>query len=157
LAWKSGIATATDPTSIATFGKLSQSIDTTLEKSIDASAQATRYLKLRAFPRAKFDAITFPVTSPEIDDSTRDALLSVFMGLPIRITELPLNIASGQFEGYVEGWTWSIGRNSMYLTLNVSPIEFSQVAIEWEQVNASESWNTITNTLTWEKAIGAVA
>jgi hypothetical protein len=79
------------------------------------------------------------------------------MGLPIRITDLPLNISSGQFEGYVEGWTWSVGLNSIYLTINVSPIEFSQVAIEWQQVSVAEKWNTLSNTLTWENAIGAVA
>lgn len=156
LKWKSGTELASDATSIANFGKLSQSIDTTLNHSYDATAQATRYLKLRAYPRAKFESITFPVTSPEIDDSTRDALLNIFMGQPIRITDLPLNIAGGQFEGYVEGWTWNIGLNSMYLTINVSPIEFSQVAIEWEQVSGAETWNTLSNTLTWEKAIGAV-
>lgn len=157
LAWKSGTVTAEDLTSIASFGRLSQSIQTTLEKSTDATSQANRYLSLRSFPRAKFESITFPVTSPEIDDLTRDKLLGVFMGLPIRLTDLPLNIANGQFEGYVEGWTWSVGLNSIYLTINVSPIEFSQVAIEWQQVNAAESWNTLSNTLTWENAIGAVA
>jgi hypothetical protein len=157
LTWKSGTVSASDLTSIASFGKLSQSIQTSLNHSADATSQANRYLSLRSYPRAKFESITFPVTSPEIDDSTRDKLLGVFMGLPIRITDLPLNISNGQFEGYVEGWAWSVGLNSIYLTINVSPIEFSQVAIEWQQVNAAESWNTLSNTLTWENAIGAVA
>ena len=157
LKWKSGTVTAVDSVSIAQFGKLSQNIQTSLENSADATSQANRYLALRSFPRAKFESITFPITSPEIDDITRDKLLGIFMGLPIRITNLPLNIAGGQFEGYVEGWTWSVGLNSIYLTINVSPIEFSQVAIEWQQVSVAESWNTLSNTLTWEKAIGAVA
>lgn len=156
LTWKSGTVTASDLPSIASFGKLSQSIQTTLEHQVDAESQAARYLSLRSFPRAKFESISFPVTSPEIDDATRDKLLNVFMGLPIKITDLPLNIAGGQFEGYVEGWTWSVGLNSIYLTINVSPIEFSQVAIEWQQVSVAESWNTLSNTLTWENAIGAV-
>jgi hypothetical protein len=157
LTWKSGTVTASDTESIAQFGKLSQNIQTTLNHSADATSQANRYLSLRSYPRAKFESISFPVTSPEIDDVTRDKLLGVFMGLPIRITDLPLNINSGQFEGYVEGWTWSVGLNSIYLTINVSPIEFSQVAIEWQQVSVAEKWNTLSNTLTWENAIGAVA
>ena len=156
LSYRAGKVTASDVTSIATFGKLSQSISTTLHNTVDAESQAARYLSLRSYPRAKFENITFPITSPEIDDTTRNALLGVFMGLPIRITDLPLNIANGQFEGYVEGWTWSVGRNSIYLTVNLSPIEFSQVAIEWSQVSVAESWNTLSNTLTWENAIGAV-
>lgn len=157
LKYKTGTETASDATSIATFGKLSQSITTTLENQNDAESQAQRYLDLRSYPRAKFETITFPITSPEIDDVDRDALLNVFMGMPIRITDLPLNISSGQFEGYVEGWSLKVGLNSIYLTINVSPIEFSQVAINWSQVSASEEWDTLSNTLTWENAIGAVA
>lgn len=157
LKWRGGTETASSASSIATFGKLSQSIQTTLHNEIDAESQAQRYLDLRSYPRAKFETITFPITSPEIDDVDRDALLNVFMGMPIRITDLPLNISSGQFEGYVEGWSMSVGLNSIYLTINVSPIEFSQVAINWSQVSASETWSTLSNTLTWENAIGAVA
>lgn len=157
LKWKSGTEYATDAQSILTYGKLSQSITTTLENEIDAESQAQRYLDLRKFPRAKFESITFPITSPELDDSTRDALLGIFMGQPIKLTDLPLNISGGQFEGYVEGWTWNVSYNSITLTINVSPIEFSTVAVYWSQVSASESWNTLSNTLTWENAIGAVA
>ena len=157
LNWRAGTETASDVTSIATYGKLSQSVTTTLHNQVDAESQAQRYLDLRKFPRAKFDSITFPVTSPEIDDTTRDYLLGIFMGMPIKITDLPLNIAGGQFEGYVEGWTWNVSLNSISLTVNVSPIEFSTVAIYWSQVSPTEAWNTLSNTLTWEKAIGAVA
>lgn len=157
LKWRAGTETASDAVSIASYGKLSQSITTTLQNKVDAESQAQRYLDLRKYPRAKFDSITFPITSPELDDTTRDLLLNIFMGMPIRITDLPLNIAGGQFEGYVEGWTWNVSLNSMSLTINVSPIEFSTVAIYWSQVSPSEAWNTLSNTLTWEKAIGAVA
>lgn len=157
LKWKSGTKTASNTESILSYGKLSQSIETTLENGVDAESQAQRYLDLRKFPRAKFESITFPITSPEIDDTTRDLLLNIFMGMPIRITDLPLNIAGGQFEGYVEGWTWNVSLNSMSLTVNVSPIEFSTVAIYWAQVSPTEEWSTLSNTLTWENAIGAVA
>ena len=157
LKWRDGTEYATDVQSILTYGKLSQSITTTLENEIDAESQAQRYLDLRKFPRAKFESITFPITSPEINDATRDALLGIFMGQPIKLTDLPLNISGGQFEGYVEGWTWNVSYNSITLTINVSPIEFSTVAVYWSQVSASETWNTLSNTLTWENAIGAVA
>jgi hypothetical protein len=157
LKWRDGTEYATDAQSILTYGKLSQSITTTLENEIDAESQAQRYLDLRKFPRAKFESITFPITSPEINDATRDALLGIFMGQPIKLTDLPLNISGGQFEGYVEGWTWNVSYNSITLTINVSPIEFSTVAVYWSQVSASETWNTLSNTLTWENAIGAVA
>jgi len=157
LKWRAGTEEVEDLTSIAQFGKLGQSITTTLHDSADAAAQAQRYLDLRSYPRAKFESITFPITSPEFSTSQRDALLGIFMGMPISLTDLPLNINGGQFQGFVEGFTWSVSLNSILLTINMSPIEFSLVAINWEQVNAAEQWNTLSNTLTWEQATGAVA
>jgi hypothetical protein len=157
LKWRAGTEEVEDLTSIAQFGKLGQSITTTLHNSLDAESQAQRYLDLRAYPRAKFESITFPITSPELSDEQRDALLGIFMGMPINLTDLPLNINGGQFQGFVEGFTWSVSLNSILLTINMSPIEFSLVAINWEQVNAAETWNTLSNTLTWDQATGAVA
>ena len=157
LKWRSGTEEISDQTSIDQFGKLGQSITTTLYNALDAESQAQRYLDLRSYPRAKFESITFPITSPELSDQQRDALLGIFMGMPINLTDLPLNISGGQFQGFVEGFTWSVSLNSILLTINMSPIEFSLVAINWEQVNAAEQWNTLSNTLTWEQATGAVA
>jgi len=149
---------ATDATSIANFGYKGETIDTVLHDAIDAQAVADRYINLRSYPRALLDSITFPITNSEIDDTDRDALLKIFIGQPLRITDLPVQIASsGQFEGYVEGWRWSTRFNELFLTINLSPIEFSQVALQWEQVSASEAWNTLSAILTWEDAIGAVA
>jgi hypothetical protein len=157
LKWRAGTEEISDPTSILQFGKLGQSVTTTLHDAIDAESQAQRYLDLRAYPRAKFESITFPITSPELSNEQRDALLGIFMGMPISLTDLPLNISGGQFQGFVEGFTWSVSLNSILLTINMSPIEFSLVAINWAQVNAAEQWNTLSNTLTWEQATGAVA
>lgn len=149
---------ATDLDSIETFGYRGETLNTVLKHSADAQEVADRFISLRSYPRALFDAITFPITNSEIDDADRDALLGIFIGQPLRITDLPVQIASsGQFEGYVEGWRWSTRFNELFLTINLSPIEFSQVALEWEQVSASEAWNTLSAILTWENAIGAVA
>ena len=151
-------ASATDLDSIATFGYRGETINTTLHDATDAQAVADRFIALRSYPRALFDSITFPITNSEIDDADRDALLGIFIGQPLRITDLPVQIApTQQFEGYVEGWRWSTRFNELFLTINLSPIEFSQVALQWEQVSASEQWNTLSAILTWENAIGAVA
>jgi hypothetical protein len=149
--------TDSEPESISEFGKLSEIWSTNIEKTADATLALERRLQLKAYPRAFFESIEFPVASPEIDDTDRDALLSVFMGMPIRITDLPVNIVDGVFEGYVEGWTFRASYNSLFVTLNASPLEFSQVTLRWNQVNAGELWNTISPTLTWEDAIGSVA
>ena len=150
--------TAIDLTSIATFGYRGETLNTVLHNATDAQAVADRFISLRSYPRALFDSITFPLTNSAIDDADRDALLQIFVGQPMRITDLPVQIApTSQFEGYVEGWRWSTRFNELFLTINLSPIEFSQVALEWDQVSASEAWNTLSAILTWENAIGAVA
>ena len=156
MVWKSGTASATEATSVATYGKLSQSVTTTLEHAVDAASQASRYLALRAYPRALFGAITYPLSSPEIDDTDRDNLIGIFMGQPIHIDDLPSNMGS-VFEGFVEGWNWSVTYGNATLTINLSPTEFSLVTLRWNQVSASEAWNTLSPTLTWEDATGLVA
>lgn len=141
--------TASDAESIAIYGQQAYEITTSLENGADALSQAQFYLDLRAFPEAQFKSITFPITSPEIDDTDRDALLNVFMGLPLNITELPINIGGGTFQGFVEGWTFSAGYNALYLTLTVSPTAYSLQAMRWNGVPVTETWNTINAGLEW--------
>jgi len=143
---------ALDAASIAVYGQQAYEITTSLENGSDALDQAEFYLGLRAFPEAQFKSITFPLASPEIDDSDRDALLEVFMGLPVNITDLPSNITNGQFQGFVEGWTFSAGYNSLYLTLTVSPTAYSLQSTRWNGVSAAETWNSIDAGLEWINA-----
>jgi hypothetical protein len=87
-----------------------------------------------------------------MDDSDRDNLLQIFMGQPLNIQNLPAQISAGEFEGYVEGWSWRTRFNELFLTINLSPVAFSQVAMRWNTVPIGEAWNTLSNTLTWEYA-----
>ncbi len=144
--------TATDQTSIETYGYKSESINSVIHSQVDAQAVADRYILQRAFPQSTFQSITFPLTNAEIDNTDRDALLGVFMGMPVALTNLPTQISGGQFEGYVEGWSWSTRFNELFLTINVSPVAFSQTFMQWLSVPATETWNTIDPTLVWEYA-----
>jgi hypothetical protein len=144
--------TASDPVSIAQYGYKSESINTVLHSALDAQSVADRYIAQRAFPQPSFQSITFPITNPEIDNSDRDDLLGVFMGMPVHIQNLPAQISGGDFEGYVEGWSWSTRFNELFLTINVSPVGFSQTFMQWLSVPITEAWNTIDATLTWEYA-----
>jgi len=139
--------------SIQIYGFQAQSIQTTLENGSDASDQADFYLGIRAFPQAQFRSITFPLGNPEIDDSDRDSLLNVFMGLPIEITDLPANIGDGRFQGFVEGWSLRASYNGLAITLTVSPTAYSLQAARWNDVSASETWNTLSTTMNWNDAI----
>ena len=144
---------AEDINSIDIYGRLAQVITTTVKHAADAQDQADFYLTLRATPQANFQSITYQLTNPELDDADRDSLINVFMGLPLRISDLPPNMASGTFLGFVEGWTFKAAYNEISVTLNLSPISYSLQAMSWEQVPIAESWNTITGTLTWETAL----
>jgi hypothetical protein len=144
--------TATSATSIATYGYKAESIQSVLHSAVDAQAVADRYIAQRAFPQPAFQSITFPITNPEIDNSDRDNLLGVFMGQPLNLQNLPAQISSGEFEGYVEGWSWSTRFNELFLTINLSPVAYSQVAMRWNTTPITEAWNTLSPTLTWEYA-----
>lgn len=143
--------TAEDLDSIANFGRLEQKFATSLENQTDAADQAQFYLDLRAYPRAYFDRLNFELTNANLSDAQRDALIGIFMGLPIRVTDIPTNMGS-VFEGYVEGWTWVSRYNAVGLTITSTPIDFSTVASKWMSVSVAEAWNTVSNTLTWEDA-----
>jgi hypothetical protein len=143
--------TDSDSGSIALYGTLAQNIQTSLENSSDATDQAEFYLTLRAYPQANFNQISFPLGSPEIDNSDRDNLLNVFMGMPLNITDLPLNMGSN-FQGFVEGWQFQAGINSLTVSLYVTPVAYSLQAFRWNDVPVVETWNTIEPTLDWLNA-----
>jgi hypothetical protein len=144
--------TAEDAASIAVYGVQADNIITTLEKNADAISQAEFYLEIRAYPQYQFKAITFPLTNPSIPDASRDQALNIFMGLPLDIEDLPLNIANGRYQGFVEGWTWSTRFNALDLTVIVSPVAFSLQAFRWNSVPIGERWNTLSPTLDWNNA-----
>ena len=143
----------TDPTSIANYGQLGQVISTTLKNHADADTQAAFYLTLRAYPQATLNQITFELTNQELDNGDRDSLINIFMGLPLRISNLPLNMASGQYLGFVEGWSWTAGYNSISVTLLLSPLAYSIQAMAWQDVSILEKWNTLSPTMDYAHAL----
>ena len=144
--------TDSDAASIAEYGELAQTIRTTLKNQADATSQAAFYLELRAYPRAFFDSVTFALGNPEIDETDRTSLLGVFMGMPVNLQNLPANMNNGEFQGFVEGWTFQASVSDLRLTMTVSPLSFSLQAFRWSSVPVTEYWNTVSNTLTWEQA-----
>jgi len=143
---------ASDAASIATYGTLAQIITTTLHNSADALAQANFYLSLRAQPEPIFSEITFDLTNPELDNSDRDNLIGIFMGEAISLNNLPLNMASGTFQGFVEGWSFQASYNQLSVTLLLSPLAYSLQAMRWNDVPITETWNSVSPTLDWENA-----
>lgn len=149
--------TSENLSSQALYGLYAQSYNSYLKNTADVIDFADRIIDLRSFPEARFQSITFPLQSPEIGNTTRDALLNIYMGQPIKITNLPANITGGQFEGFVESWTWRSTVNGLAITLTATPTAFSGLAPRWEQVSAAELWNTINPALQWDYAIGVIS
>jgi hypothetical protein len=140
-----------DPASIAIYGNLAQIITTTLHDSADATAQAAFYLSLRANPQPIFSEISFDLTNPEIDNSDRDNLINIFMGEAISLQNLPANMGS-IFQGFVEGWTFRAGYNTLSVSLLVSPTAYSLQALSWDEVPGARIWSGVSPTLDWARA-----
>jgi hypothetical protein len=151
-ATSSNEVSASDAVSISEYGVLAQIITTTLHNSADATQQANFYLSLRANPEPIFSQITFDLTNPEVDDADRDNLLNVFMGEAIALNNLPLNMNSGTFQGFVEGWSFQASYNQLSVTLLLSPLAYSLQSMRWNDVPINETWSSVSPTLDWENA-----
>lgn len=142
---------ASDTASIALYGLLAQNFQTSLENVADANTQADFYLDLRAYPQTLLESINFELTNPQLDNGDRDALLGTFIGMPINLANLPTNMGSN-FQGFVEGWSFQARFNALSISLLMTPIAYSLQAFRWNSVPVSETWNSISPTLTWLEA-----
>ena len=154
---KYGISSASevsdrDETSVGLYGNLAQIISTTIKHQADAESQAAFYLALRAYPQPNFDQITYALTNPELDNGDRDSLINIFMGQPIALNDLPSNMSAGTFQGFVEGFTFRASYNELAVTLVMSPLAYSLQAMRWNDVPITETWASVSPTLTWEYA-----
>ena len=143
--------------SIDTFGLYAKTINSLIDDDPDAEAVAERFVNFRSIPRPKFDSITYALQNPELSDSNRDDLLNVFMGMPVAIANLPVNINSGSFVGYVEGWTFRSTLSGLSISLTLSPTEFWTVAQDWDQVDPALYWADVDGILTWQNATGVIS
>jgi hypothetical protein len=142
---------ASDASSILTYGTLSQIITTTLHNATDAEDQADFYLALRKDPQAIFSEITFDLTNPELDNADRDDLIGTFMGQPVSISDLPANMGA-TFQGFVEGFSFQASYNQVSVSLNVSPVAFSLQALQWDEIANTYIWSGVSPTLDWARA-----
>jgi hypothetical protein len=142
---------ASDTDSINEYGQLSQIITTTLHNAADATSQANFYLALRKTPQAIFSEITFDLTNPELDNTDRDSLINVFMGMPVSVNDLPLNMGS-IFQGFVEGWSFQAAYNRLSVTLTATPTSYSLQALSWDEISNTFTWSGVSPTLDWARA-----
>ena len=135
------------------YGRITASIDTYLKTSTDAETLADRIVLLNAYPQPVIQGIQIQIDAPTMTQPLLDALVGVFFGMPVSVTDFPALLFPNQFFGYVEGWSWDIDRFTARLTLNVSDFTFSAVPVAWQDVFAGESWSTIDPALQWQDAL----
>lgn len=145
-----------DTDSIASYGLYEFSFDSNIKNLADITNIASRELGLRATPRGSLGAITFRLDNPDMPDSLRNALIGVFFGQPVLITNLPSNLLGGQFDGFVENIALRATPSFTEMTLYVSATDFSLSTTQWETVPASLIWTGVNGTLTWTNATGAL-
>jgi hypothetical protein len=138
--------------SIALYGLYSAKINTILENAVDAEQRVDYYLDTRAFPRRQLNQITLALHLDQVANLMRDAMLPMRISKPIRITALPDSIYPGAFAGFVEGYTWTLNRNELFLTLNMSEYGFSQLEMNWLQVPPALTWADVDAALEWQEA-----
>ena len=139
--------------SISLYGRITASIDTYLKTATDAETLADRIVLLNAYPQPVIQGIQIQIDAPTMTQPLLDALVGVFFGMPVSVTDFPALLFPNQFFGYVEGWSWDIDRFTARLTLNVSDFTFSAVPVAWQDVFAGESWSTIDPALQWQDAL----
>lgn len=141
--------TASDATSIATYGGVAGSVTTELETGTDAQTQADRYITLRAYPRTSLSSFTIQLDSPLVTSADLDDLLTISMDTAIEIDNLPLAVKNTTYFGFVEGWNFSFNNVQMSVTFDSSDVAYSVTPTRWQDVDAALIWNAVDPAVTW--------
>jgi hypothetical protein len=143
--------------SIASYGLFERSFDSNIKNLADITDIATRELNLRSIPKGSLGAITFRLDNPDIGNTMLDALIGVYFGQPMLISNLPSNLLGGTFDGFVENVALRATPSFVEITLYISATEFSLSTTQWDTVTPSTiTWATTNAILTWNNAIGAL-
>jgi hypothetical protein len=141
---------AQNDTSINEYGLLQEIRPTILAEQNDAEEQAVNFVNFRGTPRTSLEAVSVNLANDALTNTVRDDLLAVSMDTLLYVDNIPVGlISSGFFEGFVEGWTWSLDRRNLELTMSVSNSIYSTLDVQWENFNPLTQWQNLDNTTRW--------
>ena len=136
--------------SINAYGLLEEVRSTILAQTADATEQATNFVNYRGTPKVSLEEVTVNLSNSNMTNTVRDNLLSVSMDTLLYLDNIPVGlITEGYNEGFVEGWTWTLGRNNLELAMSVSNSIYSTLDVQWEDYNASIQWQNLANDYRW--------
>ena len=141
---------AQNDTSINNYGLLQEVRSTILAQTADATEQATNFVNYRGTPKVSLEEVTVDLAHSDMTNTVRDNLLGVSMDTLLYLDNIPVGlIPEGYNEGFVEGWTWTLGRKNLELTMSVSNSIYSTLDVQWEDYNASIQWQNLANDYRW--------
>ena len=141
---------AQNDTSINTYGLLQEVRPTILAQTADATEQATNFVNYRGTPKVSLEEVTVNLSNSDMTNTIRDNLLGVSMDTLLYLDNIPVGlIAEGYNEGFVEGWTWTLGRNNLELAMSVSNSIYSTLDVQWEDYNSTIQWQNLANDYRW--------
>jgi hypothetical protein len=141
---------AQNDTSINDYGLLQEIRSTILAEQNDAEEQAVNFVNFRGTPRTSLGEVSINLANDALTNTVRDDLLAVSMDTLLYVDNIPVGlISSGFFEGFVEGWTWSLGRRNLELAMSVSNSIYSTLDVQWEDYNPLTQWQNLDNTTQW--------
>ena len=141
---------AQNDTSINAYGLLEEVRSTILAQTVDATEQAINFVNYRGTPKVSLEEVTVNLAHSDMTNTVRDNLLGVSMDTLLYLDNIPVGlIAEGYNEGFVEGWTWTLGRNNLELTMSVSNAIYSTLDVQWEDYNSAIQWQNLDNSTRW--------
>jgi hypothetical protein len=141
---------AQNDTSINDYGLLQEIRRTILAQQADAEEQAVNFVNFRGTPRTSLGEVSINLANDAMTNTVRDDLLAVSMDTLLYVDNIPVGlIPAGSFEGFVEGWTWSLNRRNLELTMSVSNSIYSTLDVQWEDYNPLTQWQNLDNTTQW--------
>jgi len=141
--------TASDASSIATYGRQAATISTELEQGAEAQFQVDRYLILRSYAETNLSSFTIQLDSANLSNADRNTLLSIYMGKPIQIDNLPIPIFHNTYKGFVEGWVLTFNQYQAALSLTTTDSSLSIPPTRWQDVSPTQRWIDVGATIQW--------
>jgi len=146
-----------DSDSIASYGLFERSSDSNIKNLADITDIASRELNLRRSPREQLGVITFRLDNPNMPSAMLDALIAIYFGEPVSISNLPSNLLGGTFEGFVENVALRATPSFVDITLYITATDLSLSTTQWETIIPSSlAWTGVNGTLIWNNATGAL-
>lgn len=141
--------TSEDAGSIASFGRIGSRINTELENMSEAQYQADHYIALRSNPQTNLSQFSVMLDSSFVTSADLDTFLTMYMGKPIQISNLPNALVDSVYKGFVEGWNLSFNRYQANMTLISTDSSLSIVPTRWQDVSALQKWSDVGATVKW--------